>query len=234
MIGATANCKGLNPLITSLSSLQHLTHLNLYKMNQSHKSALKLLGNACPLLTHLKISGYCISDKDIFSLILGEFADQLFSENEDPNKVWSEDSSLEFLQAPSEILTPFCFTLRHLDLAIHPNDNEANRSVASFVLRHLPLLERLGGDSTSFGVEDFKKLMKKESKTGKIIAKQFENACKEALRVVAFESRSTFSGKFCKIFCITLLESQVDSLNIFFYRKTFTCPFRFCFSLPYA
>ncbi len=108
----------ITPLITSLSSLEHLTSLNLHPMEESHRPVLKLIGNACPLLTHLSISGFKFSANDIFSLILGDFADQLFPVNEDP-KVWSEDSSsLEFLQAPSEILTPICFTLRHLVLSM--------------------------------------------------------------------------------------------------------------------
>ena len=124
-------------------------------MRKDHRSVLKLIGIACPLLTHLSISGFRLSQSDIFSLILGQFGDQLFPENGDP-KIWSEDSSIEFLQAPPEILTPICFTLLRLQLGEADWDMHTNkcRSVATFVLRHLPLLEKMDGHSTSFGVEN--------------------------------------------------------------------------------
>jgi len=138
-----------------LSSLQQLTSLNLYEMKKSHRSVLKLIGNACPQLTHLSICGFRLSQSDIFSLILGQFGDQLFPENGDP-QIWSEDSSIEFLQAPPEILSSFCFTLLRLQLGEADWDMHTNkcRSVATFVLRHLPLLEKMDGHSTSFGVEN--------------------------------------------------------------------------------
>ena len=127
-------------------------------MQESHRSVLKLIGYACPLLTHLSTSGFCVTAKDYLSLILGEFGDdELFHEFVD-SKVWSEDSSsLEFLQVPSEILTPICFTLRALNLSFGSEIfTDVFYSLAAFVLRHLPSLEKMDGHHTSFGVEKLK------------------------------------------------------------------------------
>ncbi len=146
----------ISPIITSLCSLQQLTNLNLYEMEKSHRSVLKSIGDACPLLTHLSISGFPILQSDIFSLILGQFGDVLFPENGDPKIVWSDDSSIQFLQAPSEIIAPFCFSLRRLQLENFDRNisTKSRRSVTTFALRHLPLLEKMDGHSTSFGVEN--------------------------------------------------------------------------------
>jgi len=140
------------PLITSLSSLEYLTCLNLHQMREAHRSVLKLIGNASPLLTHLSISGFCVTANDIFSLIFGKFFDKLFP----GNRVFPQGplALIELFQAPSEILTPFCFTLRHLQLSFG-SDMYTDKfySLAAFILRHLPSLEKMDGHFTSFGVE---------------------------------------------------------------------------------
>jgi len=198
----------ISPLITSLSSLEYLTSLNLHQMREAHRSVLKLIGNSCPLLSHLSISGFCVTANDIFSLIFGEFADKLFTD-----KVFL---SLEILQAPSEILTPFCYTLRHLKLSFGSEMyTETFYSLATFVLRHLPSLEKMDGHLTNFGVEKFQN-SPNESKKRKIAfssfefghldqleelnpAEQFEKSCKElaALRSgTGLVNRPTFSGDF--------------------------------------
>lgn len=140
------------PLITSLSPLDCLTILDLCKLDKLHRSVLKLIGNSCPLLTQLSITGFCLSPKDILSIILGEVVDDLFPESSVTNVVWAEDKCLTYLQVPPELLTPICFILRRLSADWDKKSDEC-WSVASFALRHLPLLEKMNGHSTSFGAE---------------------------------------------------------------------------------
>lgn len=142
------------PLITSLSTLHCLTSLDLYQLDKSHRSVLKYIGNSCPLLSHLSISGLRVSPKDILSIILGEFAHQLFTER-DAKKIWDKLDSLEILQAPVEVMAPICFTLRHLKLGDSDWDKKSDSrwSAVAFALRHLPFLGKMDGHSTSFGVE---------------------------------------------------------------------------------
>lgn len=141
------------PLICSLGSLQLLTSLHLYQMDPSHRSVLKLVGNCCPLLTHLSISGFRPTTKDLLAIIFGECVDDLFPDSSD-NKRLDEEMRLECLKAPPEILTPICFTLRHLQLGDVDWGKKTDEywSVTSFALHHLPLLEKMDGHSTSFGV----------------------------------------------------------------------------------
>ncbi len=145
----------VEPLITSLSPLHCLTSLNLFKLDGSHRSVLKFIGNSCPLLTHLSISGFHVSPKDILAIILGEFVDDLFPESSATNVVWAENQCLDYLLAPPELLVPFCFTLRHLKLGDAGWDMKSDEcwSAASFALRHFPLLEKLDGYSTSFAID---------------------------------------------------------------------------------
>ncbi len=139
------------PLVYSLSSLQLLTSLNLYQMYPSHRSVLKLVGNCCPLLTHLSISGFRPTQKDLLAIIFGECVDDLFP---DYNIRLDKEMRLECLKAPPEILTPICFTLRHLQLGDVDWGKKTDEywSVTSFALHHLPLLEKMDGHSTSFGI----------------------------------------------------------------------------------
>ncbi len=144
----------VTPLITSLSPLHHLTSLELYQLDKAHRSVLKFIGNSCPLLSHLSISGFHVSPKDILSIILGEFSEPLFTER-GAKKVWAKLDSLEILQAPPEVMTPICFTLRHLKFGESDWDKKSDScwSAVAFALRHLPFLEKMDGHSTSFGVE---------------------------------------------------------------------------------
>lgn len=128
------------PLIISLNSLQLLTSLDLFQLDKSHKHVLKFVGHACPLLTHLTVSGFCFSSKDILSVVLGELVDHLSS------KIFKK-ISYEHLKAPLEVLTPICFTLGHLDLGESTWDKESDNcwSVIAFVLHHLPKLKKMMG-----------------------------------------------------------------------------------------
>ena len=182
--------KKVAPLIISLSSLQLLTSLDLCQLDKSHKSVLKFVGHACPLLTHLTVSGFCFSSIDILSVVLGELVDHL-------SPTIFKKISYEHLKAPLEVLTPICFTLRHLDLGEATLTKESDNcwSVIAFVLHHLPKLEKMDGHATSFGVSYLDgtwgvKRAKKAGKTAKLFrssskikkeAEQFEKACNEYL-----------------------------------------------------
>lgn len=143
------------PLITSLSSLLQLTSLNLYQLDSSHKSVLKLVGNSCPLLSHLSVSGLRLTPKDLLSIALGGFADELFDflPNSETH-LWDEKVNLGTVKAPVEVLTPICRSLRHMQFedANFDVDLDDGWTVASFLLRHVPLLEKMDGHSTSFGI----------------------------------------------------------------------------------
>ncbi len=175
----TITVEKVAPLITSLSSLQHLTSLNLYQLNSSHKSVLKLIGNACPRLSHLSVSGFRLTPKDVLSIVLGGFADELFLPNSE-TYLWDEELNLGTVKAPVEVLTPICLSLRHLqfeDADLDVNLDDCRTVVSSFLLRHLPLLEKMDGHSTSFGIalmNDGTSWMKEKNSQEK-----FEMACKK-------------------------------------------------------
>lgn len=196
----------LNPLISDLSSLKHLTSLNLHQLHDSHRSILKLIGHACPLLIHLSISGLgdYVDHTDILCLILGRNADILFRKLiESP----IDGDQLEFLLAPPEFLTPFCFTLRHLDLP-----EFGIMSSATFALRHLPKLEKMDGRCTSYGVEGFESNASCSVKAANDLLNEcFENVCKAYLdHSTANNFYPTFSGDlkifFCTIIKLNLIE----------------------------
>jgi len=70
----------VNVVISSLISLEQLStlHLHLFQIEESHKAVLKFVGNACPLLSHFSISGFCPSPTDVLAIILGEHVELLF------------------------------------------------------------------------------------------------------------------------------------------------------------
>ena len=139
------------PLITSLSFLQNLTSLNLFKLDGSHKSVLKFIGNSCPRLSHLSISGFVFMPKDILSVIFGELADQMFQESSETHICFISNGSriCNQLQVEPKVLTLMCSTLAHLELEPHFDLWGFNRitihwfHVASLVLRNLPLLKNM-------------------------------------------------------------------------------------------
>jgi hypothetical protein len=101
----------LQPIISSLSTLTHLTSLSLYHLNKRHRGLLKFIGTSCPKLHHLCITGFKILNEDIFALLLGEKLNQF------PDKEKIEDKNdIIKLKIMPEVLSPFCFTLQHLQL----------------------------------------------------------------------------------------------------------------------
>ena len=144
----------LIPVVTSLNSLHHLTSLSLFNLEEeSHSPILKFLGKSCPLLSHLSICGFLITKKDVLSIMLGDLVDHLFIDNIE--KPWMEDAVLQSFQVPAELLAPFCSTLRHLELEnVHWDSFSARYySPVVFLLRNLPLLEKLNGKNTSMAVK---------------------------------------------------------------------------------
>jgi len=192
-------------LFTSLSSLKNLTDLNLHELHENHRSVLTLIGNSCPLLTHLSISGFRVTEKDVLALILGRFFYKYFlvlEHEEIEVKKWSESFFFfELFQLPSEILTPFCFTLRHLQLSFGSEVyTDKFYSIAAFILRHLPLLEKMDGHHTSFGVVKMSTVSSNEAPGRELIslAEQFENACKKFAALpsgTVLLNRPSFSGE---------------------------------------
>jgi len=153
----TTTVEKTNQLITSLSSLECLTSLSLHHLPELHRSVLKFVGSSCPLLTHLSITGFRIMPLDILLIMLGDLAETLFPQYGE-KKPWTEDDALRLLQVPPQLLTPLCFTLKHLQLEDVDWDTNATYScwsIVTFALRHLPSLEKMDGMSTSFGVQSF-------------------------------------------------------------------------------
>ncbi len=171
------------PLFTSLSSLENLQSLNIYQLESSHKSVLKLIGNACPRLSHLSVSCFHLSPKDVLSIFLGEFADELFLPSSEAY-LCDEEINLGTVKAPVQVLTPICLALRHLqfkDTDLDVDLDDCWTEVASFLLHHLPLLEKMDGLPTSFGIALMNGCrMKDTSKEGQV---KFEIACKKFVTI---------------------------------------------------
>ncbi len=162
------------PMIKGLSSLQHLTSLSLYYLSDYNRLILQPLGKACPSLTYLKISRGCrVEELDVDNIILGELGEHILLDTEEYS-----------LQVPTELLSPICFSLRHLHLA-EPFWEDYNDKYflpyyhpIVFALRHLPRLEKLDGYSTCMGIKllhDAYANQDKEAQT------KFEAKCKECV-----------------------------------------------------
>lgn len=139
----------LKSVIQSLGSFQHLTQLSLLEIcSNSRFTALTLIGEACPSLSHLSIDGSVLKKRDILALILGITGVKLLDISEfnaDQSPSWCNDEVLEHLAVPPEYLSPICFTLKQLKFeepqGIDDYYNEIGKSEAAFALRHLPFLE---------------------------------------------------------------------------------------------
>jgi uncharacterized tellurite resistance protein B-like protein len=128
----------LQPIISSLSTLTHLTSLSLYHLNKRHRGLLNCIGTSCPKLHHLCITGFLITDKDILALMLGEKLNQF----PDGEKV--EENIDINLKIRPEVLSPFCFTLQHLQLHHLMEEKQRFKKICEFfTLHHLSNLEDL-------------------------------------------------------------------------------------------
>lgn len=140
----------LKSAIRSLRSLQHLTHLFLLG-SEERLTVLSLIGEACPSLFHLSldVTEIEMEKEDILALIFGEFINNLMALNYYSRKCpsWCEDESLQHLVLPSEYLTPICHSLREFRFFKNSDEEEGHNdvtdSVATFFLRHLPLLQKV-------------------------------------------------------------------------------------------
>jgi len=148
----------LIPFIRSLSVLSHLTNLSLNKLNKRYRSILMHVGQSCPKLTSLSISGFRIVKKDIFALIIGEECTTLEHHLESDETL---EHKLSMLQLNEKKLTPICHTIQHLQLEDVDeskklsSDNSVSPSVIAFLLRHMPNLQTLNhsGTSVSYAVK---------------------------------------------------------------------------------
>ena len=76
----------LQPIISSLSTLTHLTSLSLHHLNKRHRGLLNCIGTSCPKLHHLCITGFYIINEDILALMLGETLNQFPDREKVENK----------------------------------------------------------------------------------------------------------------------------------------------------
>jgi hypothetical protein len=100
----------LHPIISSLSTLTHLTSLSLYHVHHRYSGLLNYIGTSCPKLHHLCITGFYIINEDILALLLGEKLNQF------PDREKVEEKNDINLKIMPDALSPFCFTLQHLQL----------------------------------------------------------------------------------------------------------------------
>ena len=196
----TQSSPKLMPLMRSLDSLHLLTSLTLYHLEGyfDDNPILTLIGKNCPSLTHLRLAKSSSTSKhDILAIILGELVDYLIGPheffNEQPyrrfKKVdWAEDAALGHLRVPPEFLTPLCFTLRHLELIEyldhHYYSAAIDPKIAGFILRHMPLLEKL--ESCSGTVKAVHLLHRETEEPGESLGSIqviFEQACRDAINL---------------------------------------------------
>ena len=119
-----------------------------------------------------------------------------------------EDAAFSRLRVPSEFLTPVCFTLRHLEIieCLDNHNYPIGPETVAFILRHMPLLEKLESCS---GTPEAVHLLHNETEEAEVspgsIQLDFEFACHEAIQLHGLALRntrepverppSTFSGK---------------------------------------
>jgi len=186
------------PLICPLVSLHNLTSLTLYHLNSDYEPILSLIGKACPSLSHLCLKkGSHTTKHDILAILLGELVTQLIGPPERfaehpywrfKTVDWAEDNALGRLIVPTEFLSPLCFTLRHLEL-LEPHSSYSEMPVvksttAAFVLRHMPLLEKLEFCSgTEKGIQLLHKQTEDNEKSPGIFQEGFQQACRDVIQL---------------------------------------------------
>jgi len=152
MVGKSTPIEKLNPIVASLSSLVNLTSLSLYLLHKHHRELLNYIGISCPRLQHFCITGFRILKKDILALMLGETLKQF------PDKEMVEEENDVNLKISTEYLSPFCFTLQHLQLEDLEEKKKIRKSCefsglypasVALLLRHMPNLRRIDHSSSS-------------------------------------------------------------------------------------
>ena len=142
----------LYPIISSLSSLTNLTSLSLYHLNKHHRALLDCVGISCPRLRHFCITGFRILKKDMLALMLGQTLNRF------PDREMVEEENDVNLKILPEYLSPFCFTLQHLQLEELEEKKKFRKSYefsglypasVALLLRHMPNLRRIDHSSSS-------------------------------------------------------------------------------------
>ena len=115
----------------------------LYADETGNQSILSIVGKSCPALSKLLVSNFRFRKQDALGLILGDFADVLFSPD---NQKWIENSVLQSLWVPKEFQSPLCSSLAKLELYCLCPDaswkdcicyNSFSKTAYAFTLRHL-------------------------------------------------------------------------------------------------
>jgi len=193
----------LDPFILSLSALQNLTSLSLHEINtgfgannwDNKMSVFKCIGQSCPLLSYLSVSGFTVWKAVLSLIVVGELVDGIMLTKNHRETKWSLDATLQRLRVPPEYLTPLCSTLKHLHIKISKSYcYDSMNSTLAFALRHLPMLQNL--DSNSMAVKIF------YDTCGLIDSKmqsEFEEVCRKAKNVSNFSS--ALPGKICNDIC---------------------------------
>ena len=172
----------LKPVIQSLDSLQHLTHLFLFGMGGKVRfTVLSLIGKSCPKLCYLTVGRRNMWEKHLLALIFGELLNDLadFDEYVD-EKLWWKDDALKNLVVPIEFLTPMCSSLRELRLLDEYDTKDSfingfvSKDAVAFALRHFPMLQRIDGMLSSQAVITLHETEEWKSQ------ERFRMACQEA------------------------------------------------------
>jgi hypothetical protein len=158
MVSKSTPMAKLSPIISSLSSLVNLNSLSLNLLHKHHRELLNCIGISCPRLQHFCITGFRILKKDILALMLGEKLKQF------PEKEMVEEEKNVIIEILTEYLSPFCFTLQHLQLEDLEEKKKFRKgsefsglypASVALLLRHMPNLRRIdhSGSSVSSAIK---------------------------------------------------------------------------------
>lgn len=220
------------PLIRPLNFLHNLTSLTLFHLQTDFEpNILSFIGKCCPSLSHLCLKkGSHTTKHDVLAILLGELVEHLIGPKEripkDPywqfKKVnWAEDVALGRLRVPSEFLAPVCFTLRHLELAEDRPIGDGpvmESTTAAFILRHLPLLEKLEFCSgTEKGIQLLHVETEEAEEKPGIFQEGFEKACRDVIQRHGLAIRNPNSESLRELPSFTF-SGRYQSYYIFFFN----------------
>ena len=155
LVSKRTSLEKLKPIAQSFSALANLSKLSLCYLKKQHKCLLRFLGNSCPRLKQLCITGFTLTRKEILSLVLGEAIDKF---GDYSPLLEDEECEIHHIQMPSEYITSMCSTLQHLQLEDLNEKNKLKKireysgltpTVVAFAIRHLPNLERIDYSASS-------------------------------------------------------------------------------------
>jgi len=158
-----SNPEALRNFGQSLAAPKNLTSLTLCQLSKKHRAILQYLGNSCPKLKYLSLTGFRFNRNDVLSLILGEVL-QLLPDTQ-KEFLCEDDEEIHGLQIPPRFLTSFCATLEHLQLEAEDAEKKKLQTsfeytglchfAVAFAFRHFPKLQKFNhsGSSTSSAVK---------------------------------------------------------------------------------